>query len=59
MKQSRASRVVIGNQKLVYVLIADKRIKYPRGKSRIVNIGTTKKGVARIAHSTAAKAEKS
>jgi hypothetical protein len=43
--------------KLVYVLIADKRIKYKSGKSRIAYIGTTKKGVARIAQSVAARAD--
>jgi len=53
----RASRVVIGKKKLVYVLIADKRLKYPHGKSRIAYIGTTEKGVARIAQSAAGRAE--
>ena len=43
--------------KLVYVLIADKRLGYQEGKSRIAYIGTTKKGVARIAQSIAARAE--
>jgi hypothetical protein len=53
----RATRVTIGKMKLVYVLIADKRIKYKSGKSRIAYIGTTKKGVARIAQSVAARAD--
>jgi len=43
--------------KLVYVLIADKRLKYKLGKSRIAYIGTTKKGSSRIAQSMAARAE--
>ncbi len=53
----RATRVTVGKKKLVYLLIADKRLKYKNGKSRIAYIGTTKKGVARIAQSAAARAE--
>ena len=52
----RATRVSVGKNRLVYVLVADKRLKYPRGKSRIAYIGTTKKGVARIAQSVAFRA---
>ena len=52
-----ATRVSIGKAKLVYVLIADKRLRYPTGQSRIAYIGTTKKGAARIAQSVAARAE--
>ena len=54
----RATRVTIGKKKLVYVLIADKRLRYERDKSRIAYIGTTKKGVARIAQSVATRAAK-
>jgi hypothetical protein len=54
----QATRVSIGNLKLVYVLISDKRLKYKNGKSRIAYIGTTRKGAARIAQSVAARAEK-
>jgi len=53
----RATRVSIGKMKLVYLLIADKAINYRFGKSRISYIGTTKKGVARIAQSVAARSE--
>ncbi len=53
----RATRVTIGKNKLVYILIADKRLKYKTGKSRIAYIGTTRKGVARIAQSVAARAD--
>jgi hypothetical protein len=53
----QATRVSIGRLKLVYVLIADKRLKYPMGKSRIAYIGTTKKGAARIAQSVAGRAQ--
>jgi len=52
-----ATRVSIGKQKLVYVLIADKRLRYKKGKSRIAYIGTTKRGVGRVAGSVATKAE--
>jgi len=53
----RVTRVTIGKNKLVYLLIADKRLKYKTGKSRIAYIGTTKKGVARIAQSVASRAD--
>ena len=44
--------------KLVYVLIADKKLTYSHGKkSAIAYIGTTEKGVARIAESAAKHAE--
>ena len=54
----RATRVAIGRDRLVYALVADKRVRYKRGYSRIVYIGTTKKGLARIARSVAIRAEK-
>ena len=52
----RATRVSIGKNRLVYVLVADKRLKYAKGKSRIAYVGTTTKGVARIAKSVAFRA---
>lgn len=52
-----ATRVSIGKNKLVYVLIADKRLRYQKGKSRVAYIGTTKRGVGRVAGSVAARAE--
>lgn len=52
------TRIAVGNQKLVYVLIADKTFSYPHGrKSAIAYIGTTKKGVARVAGSAAERAQ--
>ena len=51
-----ATRVSIGTEKLVYVLVADKKLTYLGGKSRIAYIGTTRKGVARIARSVAVRA---
>jgi hypothetical protein len=53
----QATRVSIGKLKLVYVLVADKKLRYEKGKSRIAYIGTTRKGTARIAQSVAARAE--
>lgn len=52
-----ATRVSLGKDRLVYVLIADKRLKYAKGKSRIAYIGTTKKGLSRIASSVAGRAD--
>lgn len=43
-------------KELVYIAVANKKIRYPVGSSRIVYIGTTKNGAARIAASAAAKA---
>jgi hypothetical protein len=51
------TRIAIGNQKLVYVLIADRPFTYPYGKSPVAYIGTTKKGVERVASSAAQRAE--
>jgi hypothetical protein len=51
------TRVTIGKAKLVYILIADKKLRYELGKSRIAYIGTTKKGAARVAQSIAARAD--
>jgi len=53
----RVHRVVIGKEKLVYFLVADKRLQYPRGRSRIAYIGTTKTGASRVAQSVASRAE--
>lgn len=45
--------------KLVYIASANRRVKYPRGpKSRVVYIGTTERGVVRIAESAAKKTTK-
>lgn len=53
----QATRVSVGKSKLVYVLVADKRLNYSKGKSRIAYIGTTKKGISRISQSVAARAD--
>lgn len=53
----RVTRVTVGKQKLCYLLVVDKKLIYPDGRSRIAYIGTTKKGLTRISQSVAAKAE--
>jgi hypothetical protein len=52
-----AKRILVGNQKLVYVLVGPKPIKYEFGRSRILYIGTTKNGSARVAQSVASRAD--
>ncbi|MBI3703296.1 MAG: hypothetical protein HY244_05445 [Rhizobiales bacterium] len=51
------TRIAIGNQKLVYVLTANRKFKYPHGKSFIAYIGTTKRGIRRVASSAASHSE--
>ena len=52
-----ATAVGVTADKLVYLLVADKRLMYPSGKSKIVYIGTTRNGIARVAQSVAARAD--
>jgi len=47
------SRIAVGDLRLVYVICANRLIKYATGKSPIAYIGTTEKGVDRIAQSAA------
>lgn len=42
-------------RKLVYVVLANKLIKYPEGRSRVIYIGRTKKGEGRPASNAASK----
>ena len=51
-----ARRVLQDHEKLVYVLVADSKIAYAAGRSRIAYIGTTKNGSFRIAQSVAHRA---
>jgi hypothetical protein len=51
------TRIALGRKKLVYVILAQKALKYPWGRSRIAYIGTTKKGMSRFAQSATAKAD--
>ena len=50
------SRVSLGGQKLVYILVQDKKHKYKKGRSRVAYIGTTKNGANRVANSSAVRA---
>ncbi len=52
-----ATRVSVGRNNLVYAIVADKKFKYPRGRSRVAYIGTTRHGVHRVAASVAGKAD--
>lgn len=52
------TREAIRKKKVVYVILANKKLRYPYGKSRVAYIGTTKKGFGRIASSAASRAEK-
>jgi hypothetical protein len=49
-------RRAIRQDRVVYIALANKRSEYPRGRSKIVYIGTTKAGASRIAASAASKA---
>lgn len=50
------TRVSTGSQKLVYIIVGDKKVKYENGRSKIVYIGTTRNGISRISGSVAARA---
>ena len=52
------TRIGLKREKVVYVAVANKPQKYGRRRSPIVYIGSTKKGVARIADSAANQAQK-
>ena len=52
------SRAALKKDELVYVLVADKKLRYPSGRSRIAYIGMTESGVHRITKSAADRAEK-
>lgn len=52
----RVTRVSIRGERLCYVIVADKRQRYKKGRSGIVYIGTTTKGVGRLASSAANRA---
>src|SRR5947209_1040596 len=47
------ARVGVKKRRLCYVIVANKLIKYPSGRSRVVYIGTTTKGITRLAQSAA------
>jgi hypothetical protein len=52
-----ASRVTVNRDKLCYILVADKKLTYPKGRSAIIYIGTTKNGINRVAGSVAERAD--
>ncbi len=52
-----ARRVLIGNQKLVYVLVGPRPIPYEWDRSRILYIGTTRSGSSRVAQSVSSRAD--
>jgi len=52
----KISRSAFKADRLVYAAVANTKLKYPHGKSRIVYIGTTKAGARRIASSAAYRA---
>jgi hypothetical protein len=46
-------RIALEHEKLVYLICADKKLKYEDGYSQIAYIGTTRNGVERVANSSA------
>jgi hypothetical protein len=50
------TRSAVRTNQLVYLAVANKSLEYPHGRSRIVYVGTTKRGARRIAASAASKA---
>src|SRR5688572_14888607 len=51
------TREAVKSDKLVYIAVANKPLRYLHGRSRIAYIGTTKTGAHRMAASAAAKAQ--
>lgn len=51
------TRECLRNKRLVYVILADKTLKYAKARSRIAYIGTTRKGVSRVLGSLAYRAK--
>ena len=50
--------MILKDEKLVYVLVANKKLQYKNARSSIVYIGTTKNGGSRIAQSVAIRAKR-
>jgi hypothetical protein len=50
-------RVSTKVQRLVYIMITDKKQRYSKGRSRIVYIGTTSRGINRMTSSVAFRAD--
>jgi hypothetical protein len=47
------TRVSTRQQRICYLIVANKVMKYPNGRSKVVYIGTTQNGVHRLASSAA------
>ena len=54
---ARITRECIRSKRLVYVILADKKLQYASGRSRIAYIGTTRKGTSRVLGSLAFRAK--
>lgn len=55
----QVTRVSLHSDKMVYVIVANKRLKYEWGtRSKIAYVGTTKNGVSRMAQSAASLADR-
>ena len=52
----RVNQASIRRDRLCYVIVADRRLKYTSGRSAIAYIGTTKRGLGRVAGSAAQRA---
>jgi len=51
------TRFALDHDRLVYVFVTDRSLKYAHGQSHIAYIGTTKKGTERISQSVSTRAE--
>jgi len=52
------TRTSLSQEKLIYILVSNKKIRYRKGSSKIVYVGRTEKGIARIAKSAAYRADR-
>jgi hypothetical protein len=50
-------RLSIRSEQLVYALVADRKIRYSKGRSSVAYIGTTSRGIRRFTRSVAVHAE--
>ena len=52
------TRSSLKEEKVIYILVCNKKRRYRKGSSKVVYIGRTEKGIARIAKSAAYRADK-
>lgn len=57
IETARLTRDCLRDKRLVYVILADRKLAYPDGKSPIAYIGMTRKGVSRVLSSLAFRAK--